>query len=88
MNPYDPPQSKSMPARDTVATKPAKSNIRSLVIPALVGGVMGAILLAPITRGPGDPTGHGIAFGLGGLLSLLAAIVFRAVWRRTHEEHQ
>lgn len=80
MNPYDPPASESTPRN--VADKPKlKTNLRSLLIPTFVGAVIGSILLAPVTRGPGDPTGHGIAFGLGGLVSLLVAIAFRAFVR-------
>ena len=80
MNPYDPPEIET--AQPDLGVKPnAKADLRSLLVPAFVGALVGSIVLAPITRGPGDPTGHGIAFGLGGLISLIGAIVFRAVRR-------
>lgn len=80
MNPYDPPHSNS--TQQDVGVKPnVRTNLRSLLIPTFVGALVGSIALAPIIRGPGDPTGHGIAFGLGGLVSLIGAIVFRSVRR-------
>jgi len=84
VNPYDPPQSDSKPLPQFAPPNSRKSNLWSLLVPAFVGGLIGSALLAPLTRGPGDPTGHGIAFGLGGLISLFAAIVFRSAWRRSH----
>ena len=80
MNPYDPPHSNS-PKQDVGVKPKVRTNLRALLIPTFVGALVGSIVLAPITRGPGDPTGHGIAFGLGGLLSLIGAIVFRSVRR-------
>lgn len=78
MNPYDPPEFET--DQPDVGVMPnAKTKLRSLLVPAFVGALVGSIVLAPITRGIGDPTGHGIAFGLGGLISLIGAIVFRAV---------
>lgn len=82
MNPYDPPQSET-PLANAAPTKSRKSNLRALIVPAFIGGVIGSVLLAPLTRGPGDPSGHGIAFGLGGLFSLFAAIVFQVARRKS-----
>lgn len=79
VNPYDPPDFESTPLN--VGDKPkSKTNLRSLVIPTIVGAAIGSIVW-PITRDPGDPPGHAIAFGLAGLASLFSAIVFRAVLR-------
>ncbi len=80
MNPYDPPHRNSTQQGRWLKAE-RETNLRSLLIPMFVGALVGSIVLAPITRGPGDPTGHGIAFGLGGLVSLIGAIVFRSVRR-------
>lgn len=80
MNPYEPPDKESVV---TVEGSPKrKTNLRSLLIPTLVGAVAGSWVLAPLTLGPGDPTGHGIAFGLGGIVSLIASMTIRAIKRQ------
>lgn len=80
MNPYDPPtpepETKSTPKPDL-----PKSTLRSLLVPTLVGGMLGSIFFASDARSPGDPSGHGIAFGFYGLLSLFVAILIRLARR-------
>lgn len=80
VNPYNPPETDLVTTASGVPKR--KSNLRSLLIPSFLGAVVGSFMLAPITRGPGDPTGHGIAFGLGGIISLFAAITVRALKRQ------
>ncbi len=81
MNPYEPPETETT-LGDADGEPKFKTNLRSLLIPTVVGAVVGSIALAPMTRGPGDPTGHGIAFGIGGIFSLVAALFFRAFKRQ------
>jgi hypothetical protein len=52
--------------------------------PVAAGVILGATALAPWTRSPGDPSGHSIGAGLGGLIGLVAALILRRkVKRRT-----
>ncbi|WP_146408583.1 hypothetical protein [Allorhodopirellula heiligendammensis] len=80
MNPYDPPATDTQTSSKPKAEVP-KTTLRSLVVPTLVGGTLGSILFASDARSPGDPTGHGIAFGFYGLLTLSVAIVVRVIRR-------
>jgi hypothetical protein len=47
----------------------------------ICGAICGTIVLAPFVRGPGDPTGHGIGAGLGGLVSMFFALAMRTMSR-------
>ena len=47
----------------------------------ICGAIGGSIMFAPFVRGPGDPAGHGIGAGLGGLLSMFIAIAMRTIVR-------
>ena len=49
--------------------------------PVPVGLVFGTSVLAPIARTPGDPSGHVIGAGLGGVLGLVSAFVLRIARR-------
>jgi len=85
MNPYRPPQTET--ARQPEPASKPKANpthLSSLVLPALGGAIAGSFFFAPMSRGPGDPSGRGIGAGLGGLAALLCAIVIRNFWRRRH----
>ena len=86
LNPYHPPDTQSTPMTVVAAARP-KTNLPSLLIPAFVGAFGSSIVLAPWARGPGDPTGQGIAFALGGVLSLFAAVVIRGFTRRRAKPH-
>jgi hypothetical protein len=46
-----------------------------------VGLVFGTVALAPFARSPGDPSGHVIGAGLGGVLGVALAVVVRAAYR-------
>ena len=80
LNPWDPPSTESV--MTVKGGSKRKTNLRSLLIPTFIGAFVGSFLLAPMTRGPGDPAGHGIAFGLGGIISLFVAIAVRALIRQ------
>jgi len=65
--------------------RPRRPSLLTWLWPVRVGLVFGAIVLAPFARSPGDPSGHGIAAGVGGIFGLIVALVVRAVLpRRTH----
>lgn len=80
MNPYDPPIAEASAVDDSQKPK-FKTNLLSLLLPAFIGAVIGSFVLAPIARSPADPTGHVFPAVLGGLISLFAAIIFRAIKR-------
>jgi len=50
--------------------------------PVYAGLVLGLVVLAPLSRSPGDPTGRSIGSGIGGMLGLAVALVWRALGRR------
>ena len=82
-NPYASPKSDSV-AEDT-SNKPRRPRfrIRSYVIPAFIGAVIGWFLLAPyFSLGPGDPSGHSVAAGLGGFVGLFVGIVIHTFTRK------
>ena len=77
-NPYEPPPSS---ARDVGRDKPlvGRRQLRLILMPTLVGGLAGAILLAPFTSGPGDPRGHLVGGAMGTVLGLVAGLLIRSV---------
>ena len=82
MNPYDPPNTDSRPDAEGEVKPPPKTNLVSLLIPTFIGAVAGAVVLAPFTRSFGAPTGRGVGFGLGGMISMIGALIVRGLWRR------
>jgi hypothetical protein len=76
-NPYASPKTQSASTDDSPSPPPRRSRFAYYVVPALIGAVVGGILLAPFCRGPGDPGGHSIGAGLGGLAALLVGFVLR-----------
>ena len=50
--------------------------------PLPVGLVLGATILAPLARGPGDPSGHIIGAAVGGAVGFILALVWRLVASR------
>ena len=57
-NPYKSPLSEL-----TIDTK-RESRLKWIVLPAIAGGFLGQVFLADYVRGPGDPFGKSISFGL------------------------
>ncbi len=78
-NPYASTKTQSASSDDSSSRPPRRSRFRGYIVTALVGAVLGGILLAPLCRGPGDPSGHSIGAGLGGLAALLVGFVLRIV---------
>lgn len=77
-NPYESPKSaEPISARDL--GQPRQGSLVWIVIPTLLGAVVGSMFLAPYCRGPGDPWGHSIGSGLGGFAGLFSGILIRAV---------
>lgn len=76
-NPYASPETKSGLVAEE--TPPRRFRARDYIVPTLIGSVLGAILLAPFCRGPGDPDGHSIGAGVGGLVGLFAGIVIHTM---------
>ena len=74
-NPYKSPLSE--PAIDTKR----ESRFKWIVLPAIAGGFLGQVFLADYVRGPGDPFGKSISFGLGGLIGLGFGLASRLLWR-------
>ena len=79
-NPYESPRSESQSPEASSGEQPApRSRLAWLLLPAAIGGASGSVLLAPYVRCPGDPFGHSIGAGLGGLAGLALGIVLRAL---------
>jgi hypothetical protein len=53
----------------------------SWLLPVPIGLMFGTLILAPFGRSPGDPSGHMIGAGLGGVLGLAVALVQRVAFR-------
>ena len=54
---------------------PRRFRVRDYIVPTLIGGAIGTVFLAPFCRCVGDPNGHSIGFGVGGLAGLFIGIV-------------
>ena len=67
------------------ANSKTKSNLTTLILPTIAGAICGSILFAPFVRGPGDPNGHMIGFGLAGLMTLLFTLAIRPILRRAKQ---
>ena len=79
-NPYASPRPESHSPEASPGGEPApRSRLASLLLPAMIGGVGGCVLLAPYVRCPGDPFGHWIGAGLGMLAGLLLGLVLRVL---------
>lgn len=50
--------------------------------PVPVGLIFGLAFLAPLARGPGDPSGHSIGAALGGALGLVMSLFWRMLLRK------
>ena len=72
-NPYSSPTAESRLNPNPKSPRPFRARV--YVIPAIIGALIGSVVLAPICRGPGDPGGHSIAAGLGGLAGLFIGVV-------------
>lgn len=83
-NPYEPPETEGTPANQPRAKSPWR--LIWVAIPAVVGVGLGIAVLAPLFRGPGDPTGRSIAGGLGGFAGLAIGFLLRFVGNRLKRE--
>ena len=78
-NLYQPPQTESTSlGASTQLDRQRRSWLVWLLLPALIGGVVGSLVLAPFVRSPGDPFGHSIGAGLGGLIVLGVGVLLRS----------
>ena len=55
------------------------SRLRGLFLSAIIGAILGSIMLAHPFKSPGDPYGHSSGAGWGGIVGLFFGILFRAV---------
>ena len=78
-NPYASPKTQSSSSGDAPTPPPRRPRFVYYIVPALIGAIIGGFFLAPFCRGPGDPGGHSIGAGLGGLAALLVGFVVRIV---------
>lgn len=62
---------------NTVYDNPRQPSLLSWLWPVPAGLALGITTLAPFVRGPGDPSGHVIGAGLGGVVGLIVALVVR-----------
>jgi hypothetical protein len=76
-NPYTSPTTEPESDASPKSSRPFRARV--YVIPALIGAVIGSVVLAPFCRGPGDPGGHSIGAGLGGFVGLLIGIVIHTI---------
>ncbi|MBW3600910.1 MAG: chloride channel protein [Planctomycetes bacterium] len=79
-NPYEPPEHLSVKPEQNKSPSKRSKGILQLLLPAVVfGALLGAVFLAPLVRGPGDPEGHNAGFALGGFAGLFAGILVRLI---------
>ncbi len=77
-SPYQSPRAESQSAGAYPGEEPApRPRLAWLLLPVVIGGASGWVLLAPFVRCPGDPFGHWIGAGLGGLAGLALGMVLR-----------
>ena len=83
MNPYQPPLANDK-AEDTQESKaPMDTKLVSLVLPVILGAVVGSAILRPYVQGVGDPRGSSIGAGVGGFIGLTLATVGRVFLDRS-----
>ena len=76
-NPYASPKAQSASSGEPPSHPPRRSRYAYYIVPAAVGVILGSAFLAPYCRSVGDPGGHSIGAGLGGLAALLFGFVLR-----------
>jgi hypothetical protein len=84
-NPYEPPQTESHSADPRHPRQPERNpsfGLHWILIPVLIGVLIGAVIVAPLFRGPGDPTGQSIGAGVCGFVGLVVGLFLRAMSAR------
>lgn len=84
-NPYARPKTQPASSGDSPSQLPRRSRFVYFILPAFTGAVLGGIFLAPFCSSVGDPGGHSIGAGLGGLAALLVRVVLRIKTSSTNE---
>ncbi len=54
----------------------------SIILPVMVGGLLSSFFFGPYVEHNATPAPYVVAFGFGGIASLLIAIVLRFFWNR------
>ena len=52
-----------------------------LILPVIAGGLVGSFVFGPYVAHNATPAPYVVAFGFGGIASLLITIVLRSFWR-------
>ena len=60
----------------------SKTSIFRMIGIVFIVGVLGSVFFARFVRGPGDPTGTGIGFGIGGSVGLVLNLLWERLQRR------
>ncbi|MCA9060574.1 MAG: hypothetical protein KDA85_18815 [Planctomycetaceae bacterium] len=79
VNPYEPPEGDCCDGVQEGNKRPITLDM--FLWPTLAGAVIGYFVLPPVTRCVGDPSGEGIAIGLGGLIAFVLTLVILVVKR-------
>lgn len=77
LNPYEAPRVEPPVPFWPTGHQRRKANLSVILVPCMVGGMLGTVFLSPFTRGPGDPHGQSIGTALGGLGGLVIGVILR-----------